>query len=78
MKRWVSLPSRIRPFRCGTLTAGPDGIPKIDAPDLALERHTSFADRPLGEFLDFAAMVVAAINQALAKVPRERVRLHVC
>ncbi len=51
---------------------------QIDAPDLALERHTSFADRPLGEFLDFVAMVVAAINQALAKVPRERVRLHVC
>ncbi len=51
---------------------------QIDAPDLALERHTSFADRPLGEFLDFVAMVVAAINTALTKVPRERVRLHVC
>ncbi len=51
---------------------------QIDAPDLALERHTSFADRPLGEFLDFVALVVAAINKALAKVPRERVRLHVC
>jgi 5-methyltetrahydropteroyltriglutamate--homocysteine methyltransferase len=51
---------------------------QIDAPDLALERHTSFADRPLAEFLDFVAMVVAAINRALAKVPRERVRLHVC
>src|SRR2546423_165676 len=26
---------------------------QIDAPDLAMERHTSFADRPLGEFLDW-------------------------
>jgi 5-methyltetrahydropteroyltriglutamate--homocysteine methyltransferase len=51
---------------------------QIDAPDLALERHTSFADRPLHEFLDFVSLVVAAINRALAKVPRERVRLHVC
>jgi len=51
---------------------------QIDAPDLALERHTSFADRPLDEFLEFVAMVVAAINKALAKVPRDRVRLHVC
>jgi 5-methyltetrahydropteroyltriglutamate--homocysteine methyltransferase len=51
---------------------------QIDAPDLALERHTSFADRPLAEFLDFVALVVAAINQALSRVPRERVRLHVC
>lgn len=51
---------------------------QIDAPDFALERHTSFADRPLNEFLDFVALVVAAINQALARVPREQVRLHVC
>ncbi len=31
LKRRVSLQSCIRPFRCGTLTAGPDGIRKIDA-----------------------------------------------
>jgi len=51
---------------------------QIDAPDLAMERHTLFADRPLDEFLAFAARVVAALNAALANVPRERVRLHVC
>ncbi len=51
---------------------------QIDAPDLALERHTSFAERPLRDFLDFVAMVVAAINGALSNVPRDRVRLHVC
>jgi 5-methyltetrahydropteroyltriglutamate--homocysteine methyltransferase len=51
---------------------------QIDAPDLAMERHRLFADRPLEEFLDFVELTVAAINRALAKVPRERVRLHVC
>src|SRR3989442_309434 len=51
---------------------------QIDCPDLAMERHTSFADRPLGEFLAFVELVVGAINAALANVPRERVRLHVC
>ncbi len=51
---------------------------QIDAPDLALERHTSFADRPLADFLGFVEMVVEAINGALAGVPRDRVRLHVC
>ncbi len=51
---------------------------QIDAPDLAMERHTLFADRPLAEFLAFAQHVVAALNRALANVPRERVRLHVC
>jgi 5-methyltetrahydropteroyltriglutamate--homocysteine methyltransferase len=51
---------------------------QIDAPDLAMERHTLFADRPLAEFLAFVAHVVDALNQALANVPPERVRLHVC
>jgi 5-methyltetrahydropteroyltriglutamate--homocysteine methyltransferase len=51
---------------------------QIDAPDLAMERHTSYADRPLGEFLDYVDLNVSAINQALADIPRDRVRLHVC
>ncbi|HYY05616.1 MAG TPA: methionine synthase, partial [Candidatus Limnocylindria bacterium] len=51
---------------------------QIDCPDLAMERHTSFADRPLAEFLAFMELVIGAINGALANVPRERVRLHVC
>ena len=51
---------------------------QIDAPDLALERHTLFQDKPLADFLDFVAIVVAAINRALETVPRDRVRLHVC
>ncbi|HUE30389.1 MAG TPA: cobalamin-independent methionine synthase II family protein [Verrucomicrobiae bacterium] len=51
---------------------------QIDCPDLAMERHTRFADRPLAEFLAFMELVVGAINTALANVARERVRLHVC
>jgi len=51
---------------------------QIDAPDLALERHVSYADRPVGEFVGFVERVVAKINHALSNVPRERVRLHVC
>jgi 5-methyltetrahydropteroyltriglutamate--homocysteine methyltransferase len=51
---------------------------QIDAPDLALERHTLFQDKPLADFLAFARMVIAAINRALASIPPERVRLHVC
>jgi 5-methyltetrahydropteroyltriglutamate--homocysteine methyltransferase len=51
---------------------------QLDCPDLALERHTSYRDRPLADFVDFVEMVVAAINKALRNVPRERIRLHVC
>ncbi|MBW4090541.1 MAG: hypothetical protein HIU82_05460 [Proteobacteria bacterium] len=51
---------------------------QIDAPDLALERHVSFQDRPLAEFTAFAEKVVATINRALAAIPPDRVRLHAC
>jgi 5-methyltetrahydropteroyltriglutamate--homocysteine methyltransferase len=51
---------------------------QIDAPDLAMERHVSYAGRPLGDFLGFVDLVVAGINRALANVPREQARLHVC
>ncbi len=51
---------------------------QLDCPDLALERHVTYAGRPLSEFLDFVETVVAAINRALVHVPRESVRLHVC
>jgi 5-methyltetrahydropteroyltriglutamate--homocysteine methyltransferase len=51
---------------------------QIDAPDLALERHISYKERPVAEFVGFVERVVAAINEALRGLPRDRVRLHVC
>jgi 5-methyltetrahydropteroyltriglutamate--homocysteine methyltransferase len=51
---------------------------QLDCPDLALERHLSYQDRPLADFLGFVERVVATINAALVNIPREQVRLHVC
>ena len=51
---------------------------QIDAPDLAMERHTLFADSPLSEFLDWVALVIDATNDALSGIDPSRVRLHVC
>jgi 5-methyltetrahydropteroyltriglutamate--homocysteine methyltransferase len=51
---------------------------QLDCPDLALERHLSYNDRPLSEFLGFVERVVETINEAIVAVPRDRVRLHVC
>jgi 5-methyltetrahydropteroyltriglutamate--homocysteine methyltransferase len=51
---------------------------QIDAPDLALERHQLFGDRPLKEFMEWTEEVVAAINAALEGIDPSRVRLHVC
>lgn len=51
---------------------------QIDAPDLAMERHSAFSDRPLGDFQTFIGKIIGAINRALVDVPREKVRLHAC
>ena len=51
---------------------------QLDCPDLAMERHISYQDEPLSAFRDVAALHIRAINHALANIPREQVRLHVC
>lgn len=51
---------------------------QIDCPDLAMERHCMFQDRPIGDFINFIEAVVGAINSAIRNIPRDRVRLHVC
>jgi 5-methyltetrahydropteroyltriglutamate--homocysteine methyltransferase len=51
---------------------------QIDAPDLAMERHLSYQDRPLSDFIGFAERVVTTINQALVNIPSDRVRIHAC
>lgn len=53
-------------------------ILQIDAPDLAMERTMLFQDKPLSEFLAIIEIHVAALNEALAGIPRDRVRLHCC
>ena len=53
-------------------------ILQIDAPDLAMERHTLFQNKPLAEFQSFLRLVIDAINVALQGLPRDRIRLHVC
>ena len=51
---------------------------QIDAPDLAMERQIMFIDRPLDEFLARVELHIKALNMALADIPSEKVRLHVC
>jgi 5-methyltetrahydropteroyltriglutamate--homocysteine methyltransferase len=51
---------------------------QIDAPDLAMGRHTMYRHRSVDEFLSLAARHIEVLNAALANVPPERVRMHVC
>jgi 5-methyltetrahydropteroyltriglutamate--homocysteine methyltransferase len=53
-------------------------ILQIDAPDLALERHISYKDKPVAEFLRFVEAVVTEINSALRNIAPDCVRLHIC
>jgi 5-methyltetrahydropteroyltriglutamate--homocysteine methyltransferase len=55
-----------------------DFLLQIDAPDLAMERGVLFQGKSNAEFVRIAEMHVAALNEALADIPRERVRLHCC
>lgn len=51
---------------------------QLDCPDLAMGRHTRFHAMTDDEFLRAAEVQVEALNHALANVPADRVRLHVC
>jgi len=51
---------------------------QVDCPDLGMGRHIQFADLSLEEFRTTAGLHVEALNHALANVPPEQARLHVC
>jgi 5-methyltetrahydropteroyltriglutamate--homocysteine methyltransferase len=53
-------------------------ILQIDCPDLAMGRHIQFSDASLGEFRKNITMHVEALNHALAGIPAERTRIHLC
>lgn len=51
---------------------------QLDCPDLAMGRHSRFKTLSDEEFLGYAELQVEALNHALANVPADRVRMHVC
>ena len=51
---------------------------QIDCPDLGMGRHIQYADLSLAEFRKRARMHVEAMNHALANIPAEQLRVHLC
>jgi 5-methyltetrahydropteroyltriglutamate--homocysteine methyltransferase len=51
---------------------------QLDSPDLGLGRHMLFKGKSEAEYKRCAAQHVDALNDALAGIPKDRVRLHVC
>jgi 5-methyltetrahydropteroyltriglutamate--homocysteine methyltransferase len=53
-------------------------ILQLDCPDLAMGRHIQFADLSLEEFRTMARLHLAALDHAVAKIPPEQLRIHLC
>ncbi len=72
----AALADALRPEYAAIVDAG--HLLQIDAPDLALERHTLFHGRPLADFRSFVTTVIDAIDHATTGLDPQRIRLHVC
>src|SRR5262249_41524793 len=51
---------------------------QLDCPALAMERARFFQDESLDGFLRAVALHIDAINEAIAAIPPDRIRLHLC
>lgn len=51
---------------------------QLDCPDLALSRSTVFAHLTLEEFRSVIRMHIEALNHAVAAIPADRMRMHLC
>jgi 5-methyltetrahydropteroyltriglutamate--homocysteine methyltransferase len=51
---------------------------QVDCPDLAMGRHIQYAHLSLEEFRKHAHLHVEALNLALANIPPEQLRIHLC
>jgi 5-methyltetrahydropteroyltriglutamate--homocysteine methyltransferase len=51
---------------------------QVDCPDLAMGRHIQYAHLSLAEFRTKARLHIEALNHALAGVPPEQARVHLC
>jgi 5-methyltetrahydropteroyltriglutamate--homocysteine methyltransferase len=51
---------------------------QVDCPDLAMGRHIQYAGLGLEEFRAMARLHIRALDHALANIPPDRVRMHLC
>jgi 5-methyltetrahydropteroyltriglutamate--homocysteine methyltransferase len=58
--------------------AGAGFVLQVDCPDLGMGRHIQFADLDVDGFRKMARLHVEALNHALARVPPDQARVHLC
>ena len=66
----------MRPEYEAIATAG--FVVQVDCPDLGMGRHIQYADLDIQGFRKAAQLHIAALNHALARVPPEQARVHIC
>jgi 5-methyltetrahydropteroyltriglutamate--homocysteine methyltransferase len=60
-----------------TIAAGGAAV-QVDCPDLAMGRHSAYADMDLSQFRRRVALNIEALNHAVRDIPADRLRMHVC
>jgi 5-methyltetrahydropteroyltriglutamate--homocysteine methyltransferase len=53
-------------------------ILQLDCPDLAMGRHIQYAGLSIAEFRKMARLHIETLNHAVAGIPPDRLRLHLC
>jgi 5-methyltetrahydropteroyltriglutamate--homocysteine methyltransferase len=51
---------------------------QLDCPDLAMGRHTAYADLDPAAFRRRAALNIEALNHAVRNIPTDKLRMHLC
>ena len=60
-----------------TIAAGGAAV-QVDCPDLAMGRHSAYADMDHAGFRRRVALNIEALNHAVRNVPADQLRMHVC
>ena len=51
---------------------------QIDCPDLAMGRHSQYANLSLAQFRERLELHIEVLNRALVNIPAQQVRMHLC
>jgi 5-methyltetrahydropteroyltriglutamate--homocysteine methyltransferase len=58
--------------------ANAGGIVQLDCPDLAMGRHSAYAEQSLEDFRKTISVNIEALNHAVRNIPAEQLRMHLC
>jgi 5-methyltetrahydropteroyltriglutamate--homocysteine methyltransferase len=58
--------------------AAAGAVVQLDCPDLAMGRHSAYADLDLPAFRRRLVLNIEALNHAVRNIPADRLRMHVC